>query len=88
MKLPETPDYYRHWKWMAPAGLACIGLGLSLTGQGIIWKMDGSPWWWWVLMGTIGLVATNSGISIFGDALKRKFWLEVHEQQTKDGSHE
>jgi hypothetical protein len=28
--------------------------------------------WRWFLLGTLGLVVLNSGISVFGDAVKRK----------------
>ncbi|MEM8897870.1 MAG: hypothetical protein AAGC85_07185 [Bacteroidota bacterium] len=71
----------RNWKWMAPLGLSLIGLGLSITGEGIILKMEEVHWLTWGAWGTVGLICTNSGISVFGDAVKRRFWFEWHEKQ-------
>ncbi|MEM9985308.1 MAG: hypothetical protein AAF804_09450 [Bacteroidota bacterium] len=70
-------SYYRKWRWIAPLGLMLIGLGFSLTGQAIILKAGPSPWWEWVGLGTLGLVTFNAGISIFGDAVKRRVWDEI-----------
>jgi hypothetical protein len=71
----------RKWRWMAPLGLTAVGLGLSLTGEAIILKMQVAPAWQWVLLGTLGLVAVNAGLSIFGDAVKRRMWAEWEEQE-------
>lgn len=61
---------------MAPLGLAMIGLGVSLSGEATLLKGAEAPLWQWVSLGTAGLVALNSGIAIFGDAVKRRFWWE------------
>lgn len=60
------------WRRTAPLGLMMVGLGFSFTGEAIIWKMQASPAWQWVLLGTLGLVVFNAGLSIFGDAVKRR----------------
>lgn len=69
--------YYRNWKWMAPVGLMLIGFGFSLSGQAIILKGGDGPLWEWVALGTVGLVVFNAGISVFGDAVKRRMWWEI-----------
>jgi hypothetical protein len=69
--------YYRKWKWMAPLGLMLIGFGFSLSGQAIILKGGEGPTWEWVALGTVGLVVFNAGISVFGDAVKRRMWWEI-----------
>jgi hypothetical protein len=66
------------WRWMAPLGLTLIGMGFSLAGEATIWKQNQLPWIQWVSLGTAGLVVLNSGISVFGDAVKRRFWHEWH----------
>jgi hypothetical protein len=66
---------------MAPLGLTLTGLGLSLTGEAIIWKSAAAPWWEWAALGTLGLIAVNSGISVFGDAVKRRMWQEWADRQ-------
>jgi hypothetical protein len=69
------------WQWMAPLGLTIIGFGFSLTGQAIIAKSRGKPFWLWFALGTLGLIVLNSGISIFGDAVKRRALQELHERE-------
>ena len=79
--MQTNPRFTGKWRWMAPLGLICIGLGLSLTGEGIILKMQAAPAWQWVLMGTLGLSVVNAGISVFGDAVKRRTWEEWNETE-------
>ncbi len=77
----ETESDLGAWQWMAPVGLTVIGLGFSLTGQAIIAKSKGKPFWVWFGLGTLGLIVLNSGISIFGDAVKRRALQEIHERE-------
>ena len=51
--------------------LALIGLGLSLSIEAGFWKWNGYPIWEWVLMGTLGLLIFNTGLSLFGEAVIR-----------------
>lgn len=69
------------WWWMAPLGLTIIGFGFSLSGQAIIAKSKGKPFWRWFGLGTLGLIVLNSGISIFGDAVKRRTLLALQERE-------
>ena len=55
---------------MAPLGLVLIGMGFCLAAEATIWKGDSSPTWQWVGLGTLGLAVFNSGIAIFGEAVK------------------
>lgn len=71
----KTPPH-KHWKILAPTGLALIGLGFSLAGEATLWKGQEMEAWKWVGLGTVGLVVLNAGVSIFGDAVKRRFWDE------------
>jgi hypothetical protein len=79
--------YYQKWKWLAPLGLMLIGLGFCLSGQAILLKGSTGPTWEWVALGTVGLVVFNAGISVFGDAVKRRLWWEIkleRKQEEKD----
>ncbi len=76
----EQHNGLRAWWWMAPLGLTIIGFGFSLTGQAIIAKSKGKPFWHWFGLGTLGLIVLNSGISVFGDAVKRRTLLAQHER--------
>lgn len=69
-------DFY---KWLAEAigGLILIGFGLSLFGQSVIYKSRGDSvkkWFWW---GTLSLIVINSGICVFGDAVKTRTVYEI-----------
>lgn len=70
-------EHYEKWDTLAPRGLALIGLGLSLTGQAISMKTNGRPFWRWFLLGMVGLITVNSGVSVFGDAVKHRALYEV-----------
>lgn len=56
---------------MAPLGLVLIGAGFSIAAEATLMKGAGKPLWDWVIMGTVGLVLLNSGIAVFGEAVKR-----------------
>ncbi len=73
-------SYTRHWRWMAPLGLTLIGGGFSLASEATLWKSQGDPASHWIALGTLGLVILNSGVAVFGDAVKRRFWHEFHDQ--------
>ena len=55
------------WAWMAPAGLASVGLGISLTGEATLRKGRGARY---VALGTLGLCVVNAGLCLFGEAVK------------------
>jgi uncharacterized membrane protein YadS len=59
-------DLVRRWLAFSVSGLVLIGAGVSVVGEAIIAKSDGSPWF---LLGTVGLVILNSGVSVFGQGV-------------------
>ncbi|MEL6652251.1 MAG: hypothetical protein AAFQ87_15730 [Bacteroidota bacterium] len=74
----------RLWRKTAPLGLMMVGMGFSFTGEAIIWKMQDAPIWQWVAMGTVGLVIFNAGLSVFGDAVKKRTheeWQQAQQNQ-------
>ena len=58
------------WLLYAVSGLVMFGFGLSHLGEAIILKYTASPHW--VLLGTIALIVTNSGLCLFGQAVIEK----------------
>lgn len=66
-------DYhYEEWSTNAPRGLLLIGAGVSVVGQAIVLKAQRKAGWKWLLMGIIGLIALNSGVAVFAEAVKHR----------------
>ncbi len=66
----KSSSSFKYWKWMAPFGLILIGAGFSLAAEATLWKGENVESWKWVALGTLGLAVFNSGIVIFGEAVK------------------
>jgi hypothetical protein len=69
--------HYEKWDEYAPRGLLFIGFGLSLIGNAIQAKAEGKGFLSWFLRGTIGLIAVNAGIAIFGESVKERTLYEL-----------
>ena len=54
------------WLLYSVGGLSTIGFGLSLLGEAIQYKIQQDQWW--ILLGTLALVVTNSGICFVAEA--------------------
>jgi hypothetical protein len=65
----------KKWLTHAVGGILLMGFGLSLLGEAIIAKMDGSEWYYWFLTGTIALILFFGGLSVFGQAVVYKVLL-------------
>ncbi len=50
-----------------------FGFGLSLLGEAIILKYNNKPFF---LYGTIALVVINSGLSLFGNAIRYRVLMD------------
>lgn len=66
---PAVEAHLRRWRWLAPAGLASVGLGLSLVGEATLRKWRGAPF---VAYGTVALCVVNAGLCLFGEAVKHR----------------
>ena len=66
---PSVAESLRAWRWMAPAGLASVGLGLSLVGEATLRKGRGERYG---LYGTVALCVVNAGLCLFGEAVKHR----------------
>jgi hypothetical protein len=60
------------WSIYAPAGLILIGAGLSMAVDAGLYRMKGADTINWVLYGTLALIAFNSGLCVFGQAIIEK----------------
>lgn len=69
--------HYEKWDEFAPRSLMLIGLGMSFIGNAIQARTEGRGFFSWFLRGTLGLVALNSGISMFGEAVKERTLYEL-----------
>ena len=76
-------NVFYKWLFESIAGLILIGLGLSLFGQSVIYKSKGESLKKWFLWGTLSLVVVNSGICVFGDAVKTRMLYENAETRAK-----
>lgn len=79
-------ENYEKWDELAPRGLLIIGLGISLVGQAIALKARGKGFLRWFIMGTIGLIATNAGVSIFGEAVKHRTLYELEVKNLRENA--
>ncbi len=70
-------EYYEKWDKLSVPGLILMGLGLAVTGQGIAAKANRKPFLRWFVLGTLGLIAFNSGASLFGEAVKNRALYEA-----------
>lgn len=66
----------KKWRIKAPLGLLLIGFGSCLVAEAAILKYSGADWLSWVLYGTLALIVLNSGLCIFGDAVKHRSHFE------------
>jgi hypothetical protein len=46
-------------------------MGVSIAIEAGFWKWNGKSAWEWILLGTLGLAVLNSGLSLFGEAVRR-----------------
>lgn len=70
-------DHYRTWQRFAPLGLLLVGTGTSVIADATVRKAAGARGAAWVLEGTVGLVVLNAGLSVFGEAVKRRALYDV-----------
>ncbi len=71
-----TKNEQKKWLIKAPLGLILIGFGSCLVAEAAMLKYSGAAVLNWVLYGTLALVVLNSGLCIFGDAIKHRSHFE------------
>jgi len=72
-------DDYRAWKVLAPSGLLLVGAGVSTAIDASTRRGSGGLLRW-AGQGTVGLVALNAGLCLFGEAVKRRALHDVAER--------
>ena len=66
---------YEVWRRFAPLGLLLVGAGVCVVTDASARRARGSGTW--VLEGTAGLLTLNAGLSVFGEAVKRRALYDV-----------
>lgn len=79
-------EHYEKWDELAPRGLLIIGMGISFIGQAIVLKANKKGFLRWFLIGTIGITSFNTGIAIFGEAVKHRALYELDVKNLRDES--
>ena len=74
-------DDYRTWQVLAPSGLLLVGAGLS-TALDASTRRGSSGLLRWAGQGTVGLVALNAGLCLFGEAVKRRALHDVAQRRS------
>ncbi len=66
------------WLLLAPFSLALTGAGLCVIVDAGQVKSAGAPFQQWFLLGAYGLILFNSGLSLFGQAVRFRVQLDYH----------
>ncbi len=60
------------WRRLAPGGLLLVGAAASVIADAATRKARRAPAPAWVAEGTLGLTLLGAGLSLFGEAVKRR----------------
>ncbi|NOK79045.1 MAG: hypothetical protein GFH24_608434n2 [Chloroflexi bacterium AL-N5] len=69
-------SHKQRWLIFSPLGLALIGFGASMLGYSIELKTLGADTVTWFIWGTFSLIVLNSGVAVFGEAVKHRLLYE------------
>ena len=73
-------NHYKKWRLLAPLGLGTVGFGASLLGYAVERKTNKASFISWFALGTLSLVVLNSGVAMFGEAVKHRVLLDLEEK--------
>ncbi len=74
---PQAQDDHEVWRRLAPSGLLLVGAGVCVVSDASSRRASGTGVGSWVAEGTVGLVLLNAGLSLFGEAVKRRALYDV-----------
>ena len=72
-------EHYKRWRVLAPLGLGTVGFGASLLGYAVELRTKRAGFTTWFAWGTVSLVVLNSGLALFGEAVKHRVLLDLEE---------
>lgn len=73
----SADEDYALWRRLAPSGLLLVGAGVCVVSDASSRRGSGASAARWVGEGTVGLVLLNAGLSLFGEAVKRRALYDV-----------
>ncbi|WP_445381513.1 hypothetical protein [Robiginitalea sp. IMCC43444] len=77
--------HYRQWILKATAGVSLIGFGACLVAEAAMLKFQQEPTLNWTGYGLVALVVLNTGVCLFGDAVKHRTHFERLNQRKSEG---
>lgn len=85
---PRTPvktkwSLYKRWQIFAPTGLMLTGMGLCLFGTASHMMHSGETFLRWFTAGTISLVTFNSGLALFGEAVRCRTLFDLRKKKRR-----
>ncbi|TVR24589.1 MAG: hypothetical protein EA396_01275 [Anaerolineaceae bacterium] len=83
-------EHYEKWDEYAPRGLILIGFGFTMIMRAAHVRSQKKGFLRWVIQFLIGLVSINSGIALFGEAVKERtlYEMDVKELRRQDAKAE
>lgn len=72
------------WRRLAPGGLLVVGAAASVIADAATRKARRTPTPAWVAEGTLGLTLLGAGLSLFGEAVKRR---ALHDVAARAAAH-
>lgn len=73
-------EHYKKWRLLAPVALGTVGFGASLLGYAVELRTRRAGFVTWFAWGTVSLVVFNSGLAMFGEAVKHRVLFDLGEK--------
>jgi multidrug transporter EmrE-like cation transporter len=79
-KLIKRMSTRTKWMILAPCGLLMFSFGLTVLSEAAHQRRTGVPTQVWVVLGLYSLVLINTGLILFGEALRFRILLNVRRE--------
>lgn len=72
----QSANLKKKWLLTSAVGLSLVGAGLCVFAEAAFARHDGAEFAAWFVQGLISLILINGGISIFGNAVTQKSYMD------------
>lgn len=72
----QSSSLKRKWLITSAIGLSLVGAGLCVFAEAALARHDGAEFSAWFVEGLISLIMINGGISVFGNAVTQKSYMD------------